>query len=190
MTDYSQGKIYKLYIPGIEDICYVGSTINSLEWRLSHHRHQASNTNQSKTGSTCLFEEGNEVVIELLESYPCDTKQELMERERYWIEKFPDGVNKNIPTRGWRERWYANHNHNLEKHREWLQNNAEKVAEYIEGRKDIEKQQQQERYVAGYKDVRNAKKKEKVECDVCKKLMNKNSLWTHKNTVHKTVAQI
>jgi len=51
-----------------------------------------------------IYQRSPTVAIELLEDYPCDTKQELAARERYWIEKFrAEGitvVNHNIPTAG------------------------------------------------------------------------------------------
>lgn len=187
MTDYNQyldGKIYKLFILGIEEICYIGSTTNSLEWRLAHHKHQASNPNQSKCGASVLFEEGNEVQIELVEEYPCDTKAELEARERYWIEQNPNCVNKNIPTRGWKERWIKNREHNISKHKEWVNNNKEHIKAYNEANKDKRKDQEKQRYENGYKDKRNEKKKQKAICPVCNKEMNKNSLWTHNKTVH------
>jgi len=54
--------------------------------------------------SALIYQRSPTVAIELLEDYPCDTKQELGARERYWIEKFrAEGVtvvNHNIPTAG------------------------------------------------------------------------------------------
>ena len=40
--------------------------------------------------------------IVLIENYPCNSKNELERRERYWIEN-TDCVNKNIPTRSKKE---------------------------------------------------------------------------------------
>jgi hypothetical protein len=54
--------------------------------------------------SALIYQRSPTVAIELLEDYPCDTKQELGARERYWIEKFrAEGVNvvnHNLPTAG------------------------------------------------------------------------------------------
>ena len=185
MSDYSQGKIYKIYIKGIEEVCYIGSTTRTLDERLYFHRHSAKTSEQTKCGSTALFEDGNEVEIALVEDFPCTSKLELETRERYWIEQFPDCVNKNIPTRGWKERWEKNRDHNLAVHKEWVKNNSEHIAQYRAARKEIETQQQKERYDAYYKEKRNERKKERAICDICHKEMNKNSIWTHKNSVHK-----
>ena len=187
MSDYSRGKIYKLFIRGLEEVCYIGSTTNTLSERLCMHRHQAKTPSQNQSASSCLFEEENEVVIELLESFPCESKRDLEERERVWIEKFPDCVNKNIPARSWRERWYAKHEHNLAKHREWLAANKKKIARKRKEERlaNLDEARAKEREARNKrKKVANSQKKEKVKCDVCDKMMNRNSLWLHKKSVH------
>lgn len=80
MNGYENGKIYKLECNGL---VYYGSTILSLEERFRHHK-RSSNTCSSKI----LFEIGNEVKIELVEDYPCNSKRELEIREQYYISTF------------------------------------------------------------------------------------------------------
>jgi hypothetical protein len=184
MSDYNTGKIYKLFVKGAEELCYIGSTVSTLVQRLYMHRYHAITPTQNKSASSQMFEDGNEVEIELLEDYPCDSKKELETRERYWLEQFPEAININTPTRTWKERWVANREHNIAKHKDWLKANADHVAEYREGRKEIEKAGQKARYDAGYKAKRNEAKKVKVACAVCGKEMNKNSLWEHNKKVH------
>jgi hypothetical protein len=179
---YSEGKIYKLYVLGAEEFPYIGSTICDLGRRFGLHKDQAKSETQKKTASSQMFQDDNEVVIELIEAFPCSTKIELETRERYWLQQFPDAININTPTRTWRERWEANKGHNLKKHREWLEANKEHTKEYMAGRKDISKAQEKARYDAGYKEKRSEAKKVQVECPTCKKVMNKNSLWTHAKT--------
>lgn len=185
--NYNNGKIYKLYITGIEDICYIGSTTETLSERLCKHRHQAFNDKQNKCVSHQLFQDNNEVVIELVEDYPCESKKELEERERFWIERYPDCINKNIPTRGWKERWYANHEHNLSKHREWLAKNKEYVSQKQKERRlaNLDEARRKDRECRERrKEEANAHKREKVECPICKKMMNRNSVSDHKKRVH------
>ena len=184
MSDYNKSKIYKLFVKGAEELPYIGSTVSPLTQRLSHHKHQAITPTQTKTASCQMFEDGNEVEIELLENYPCNSKTELETRERYWLEQFPEAININTPTRTWKERWIKNRDHNIAKHKEWLKANADHVAEYRERRKEIEKTQEKARYDAGYKAKRSEAKKVQVECPVCKKTMNKNSLWEHNKKLH------
>lgn len=181
---YSEGKIYRLYVKGVEEFPYIGSTTCALDRRLGLHKDQAKSETQKKCASSVLFEDGNEVVIELLEDFRCETKDELHARERYWIEQYPECLNKNMPGRDWRERWKQNREHNLLKHKEWLEANTEHTKEYLAGRKDINREQEKARYAAGYKEKRSEAKKVQVECPTCKKVMNKSSLWEHKKKLH------
>lgn len=182
---YQRAKIYKLYIEGVEEVCYIGSTTLELNKRLDFHKNSVKYTSQKKTVASCLFEEGNEVVIALVEDYPCQSKNELELRERYWIEQFPECVNKNIPTRGWKERWLKNRDELIAKHKEWVKNNQEHIQEYKEKNKEKIKEQDKKRYDEGYKELRNAKKREKVKCTICEKEMNRNSINLHMKSVHK-----
>jgi hypothetical protein len=80
MTDYSKGKIYKLTCSDPE-LVYYGSTISPLSHRFSRHKYSFS------VGKYCssakLFERDYEnVKIELIEDYPCNSKKELEARER------------------------------------------------------------------------------------------------------------
>ena len=167
--EYQCGKIYKMYVPGKDDVCYIGSTTYSLEIRLAYH-----NIPSSKVTSKKLYENGAKPVIELLEAYPCNSKKELEVRERYWMEQFPNKVNKNIPTQSKKE--YSV---------KWREANKDHIDEYDASRREIDNAQAKARYDDGYKARRSEAKKVKAECDICKKVMNKNSLWTHKSTVHK-----
>jgi hypothetical protein len=188
MSDYSKGKIYKLYVKDIENVFYIGSTTESLSERLCHHRHQAKNANQKKTASALLFENDSIVVIELLEDYPSESKRSLEERERYWIDKYPKCINKNIPTRDWRERWYANHEHNLQKHREWLEANKEYHAEQRKQKRlaNLEKQhaKDKESNARRDKEKRKAWKNAKVKCSLCNLILSRNNFPTHKKNLH------
>jgi hypothetical protein len=162
------GKVYKLYVTGNEEIVYIGSTFKDLEWRLLKHEYSAFNQTRP-CRSSIFFQEGNEVVIELLEELTDATQYALQARERYWIEQHPKCVNKNIPGRT---------------HKEWVLANQEHVRAYNQANRPVAREKEKERYANGYGDVRNAKKKEKATCDICQKEMNKNSLWTHKKNVH------
>lgn len=103
LDNYKQGKIYKLLGAGITDV-YVGSTCGSLERRLWHHNYTNQNPSQRQMTAAQLYQRSPSVSIELLETYPCEFKEQLAERERYWMEKLKaEGipvVNQNIPTAG------------------------------------------------------------------------------------------
>jgi len=197
--DYSSGKIYLIHIPGLEECGYVGSTCKALSQRLAEHTYSAKSDAKYKFASAALFEvEENSPEIKCLEEFPCETKEQLLERERYWLNKYPDAVNKNAPHLTSEERherakacllkcYYAKRDERIEKMKKWKADNSEKVAEYNAGRKDIKKAQEKARYDAGYKEKRAEAKKVKVECPICKKMMAKNSLWTHTKSVHPSI---
>ena len=112
MLEQKQGKIYKVVSPSTE-ACYIGSTnLKYLSMRFSRHRADA------KTGAKRykdLFDY-NDARIELLEDYPCSSREALLFRERYWIENTPNVVNKQNPittrreymskAREYQKRWY------------------------------------------------------------------------------------
>ena len=86
MPNYSQGKIYKVTC-GETSKVYIGSTIKCLSARLNNHK-----TNDN----TCATNQFIDPKIELLEEYPCETKEQLLWREREWYEK-TDCINKQRP---------------------------------------------------------------------------------------------
>ena len=65
-----------------------------LKIRLQDHFgnfHRWQQGRHMKTSSVQLFQQGD-VNISLIEEFPCDTKEDLLRRERYWIDKL-DCVN-------------------------------------------------------------------------------------------------
>ena len=79
---YQNGKIYRLICE--DGRYYYGSTIQKLYIRLNHHKCS------SKTDTNKIYLHINKigwdnVKIELIESYPCDSKQELNKKEEYYI---------------------------------------------------------------------------------------------------------
>ena len=109
MTDYSKGKIYMLYVD-CPEVCYIGSTTQTLKKRLRQHK---TGCVMWKNGKGCyvssyqLFETGKEVIIELVENFPCSNRYELETRERFHIENIRC-INKQIPTRS-RVQRYQDH---------------------------------------------------------------------------------
>mgnify|MGYP003656080151 CR=1 FL=1 len=91
MPDYQQAKIYKIVNHELKGLVYYGSTTATLKKRFSQHKTSLN------CSSKALFSVGYPEII-LLEYYPCETKQELEERERVWIEG-NECVNKYITGR-------------------------------------------------------------------------------------------
>jgi hypothetical protein len=129
MPDYQQGKIYKLISPHTDKI-YIGSTSEQyLSQRLRNHNKNFKSWQKglhSNTTSFRLFELGDVEII-LLESYPCNSKDELAARERHWIEQNKNLIlNINIPSRKAKERYQVN----KEKIKIRIQNNKEHLDSY------------------------------------------------------------
>jgi hypothetical protein len=93
MTEYKLARIYRIYIPGLEEYSYIGSTTLSLPMRMALHRHHAHSPNQAKSRSMNLFLYDNEPVIECLETLENISRKKLNAKEKEWIAKYPDCVN-------------------------------------------------------------------------------------------------
>ena len=87
MSNYQKGKIYKITSPNT-DMIYVGSTTTSLHRRFIHHRFE-TNHNKVNNSSANMFIWGDPT-IELIESYPCNNKKELVLREQHYIDLYSD----------------------------------------------------------------------------------------------------
>ena len=146
MTDYQKGKIYKLFsIKG--DCVYYGSTTRNLNRRFNEHK--SSHLHNRNKKKVFLYDD---VKIELVEQYPCNSKAELLKRERYYIEN-NNCINLTIPNRTdkeWRnmdiikeqqkeyfKKYHINNKDKIIKRvKEYEKNNKEKVNNYrIEYRK-------------------------------------------------------
>lgn len=142
-VDYKEGKIYKLTSEHTEKI-YIGSTTQKyLSSRLSTHKGQYTRC-ENKTNSKYLFELGD-VKIELLECFPCNSKDELHARERHWINlNRQQSINIRLPGRtkeqylidereniNTRKKQYREENANAisDKGKRYYQENSEKIKE-------------------------------------------------------------
>jgi hypothetical protein len=125
MPNYQNGKIYRI-ICNISGKQYIGSTTISLASRLSTHK-KVYNTINSCTSREVL--KNNDYNIVLLEDYPCERKEQLLQKERYYIETM-DCVNKKIPNRS-KEEWYQDNKEDyIVRQKIWNNNNKDKLREY------------------------------------------------------------
>jgi hypothetical protein len=120
---YANGKIYELVY---KDKVYIGSTTTTLADRYNGHKRDPRCTSRE------LFEmakaDGSEVVINLVEDYPCASKVELEARERFHMELCQDRVNRKIPGRGWSDYYQANRDKLIAYQMEYRSINKDKVA--------------------------------------------------------------
>jgi thymidylate synthase len=77
--------------------------------------------------------------LELLEEYPCDSKDQLHAKEAEWIKKM-DTLNKNIPGRSiqkWRE---ENREHVLKTKKIYYEEHKEEILTYFRERQQTDKE--------------------------------------------------
>ena len=119
-SKYSNGKIYKIKSNQTEKF-YIGSTINDLKLRLIQHKTHYKCFQEGKGNFLASFEIiiFNDVCIELIEKFPCNSKKELVKREGEIIKQYlQDGniLNKNIAGRS---------------DKEYREQNKDKINEYM-----------------------------------------------------------
>ena len=104
MRDYSQSKIYKIVCQKT-GLIYIGSTTEQrLCKRLAKH---VSDFKCKYNISSKKIIENGDYYIELIELCNFSCKEELLKRERFYIEN-NDCVNKNIPLRSKKEYYEDN----------------------------------------------------------------------------------
>ena len=196
---YENGKIYRIYIEGVEDICYVGSTTIPLNDRLLAHKYSAKANRQYKFASAPLFEDGNDVAIELLEAYPCASKQELLAKETEWIRKFPEAINKNPAVLSEEEKVEAVKNA-MTKYitsekgqetrkkckKEWDAANKERIQQYNKANQAKALEMEKERKAAmtpeqkaAYLEKRRLNKNLVITCETCGESITKGNKYRH-----------
>ena len=170
-SKYTKGKIYKLIDKGYNK-CYIGSTTETLSNRMAKHRNSYKryfNNDAQRTSCFDIFDEFGmqNCKIELIENYPCISKEELTAREGYHI-KNAECVNKLIAGRKQKEYYKDTQEQRLEYAKKYRQQNAEKLKEKE-------------------KAYRESHKREKAESDKLYKEKNKqaiseqNKLWREQN---------
>ena len=201
--DYANGRIYK-----IEPICehdenevYYGSTCQLLCKRMDSHRSNYKswkNGNRAKTFSYELFEKyGIEnCKIYLVELYPCETKEELLAREGYYI-KNNKCVNRMVAGRT-QKQYYEEHRVTINERQkkyaldnkdkikeykdEYRQNNKEFIAERSKVYRDNNKDKLIEKcklYYQNNKEKVKTRLYEKFYCSCCSAYFNKNNKSNH-----------
>ena len=200
MPNYQDGKIYKI-VCNITDECYIGSTCEpTVARRLAGHvnsykRWKAGNC--TKTTSFDIIDRGDYQIF-LIETYPCNSRDELTAREGQIIRKYKselECVNSNIAGRT-KKVYYQDNKElikiNLKTYRE---DNKEAIKEnkkeYYEANKDKlheytkEYNEKNKEYIKKYrednKEKSYEKKKIKITC-VCGSFYCKAAKNRHEKT--------
>jgi len=129
MEKYNRGKVYKL-VSDKSNLVYYGSTICKLSIRLAKHRYEYKACVNGKRHYVSSFEiiKLDDAKIILVEDFPCERKEQLLARERFYIEN-NDCVNKTIPGRT-KEEYRATHKDEAKEYsKEWRDTNKDKKKE-------------------------------------------------------------
>lgn len=88
MSDFSQGKIYKIVSNKTNNV-YIGSTTYKyLTMRMNVHRYYMKNKIQGHyTTANKILKYGDAKII-LIEEYPCKSRKELLKREQFHIKQY------------------------------------------------------------------------------------------------------
>ena len=151
--DYKNGKIYQI-LNNVNDDVYVGSTTQPLCKRL--YKHKADTKRRDNLIHKLIREIGEDsIYIELIEIYPCNSREELRAREGYYI----------------RERGTLNNLIAGRTQQEWIEDNKEQVKEYKH--KYWKKLSMEQEHI---------RKNEKVMCDTCGCQSTRNNLARHQKS--------
>jgi hypothetical protein len=185
MPNYQQGKIYKLISPHSNKI-YIGSTTKQyLSQRLTEHKNKYNLWINNKYHFVSSFDilSLGDVEIILLETYVCNTKDELTARERHWIEQNNElCINKYMPSRNQKERnniYYQNNNEEIKQQtKDYYKKNKDEKLEYAKKYRNLNKEIIQE------------KQKKKYTCE-CGAITNIHHKLRHNQTIkHQTYLMI
>ena len=169
MNKYLKAKIYKITCSE-NDLVYYGSTIRKLKYRLQQHKSNYKRYLEEKGQyySSCEIVKYASAAIELVEEISCNTKKELLLKERFYIEN-NECVNKYIPGRTNKEHNKQYNEKNKDKKREYNK-------QYHKQNKEKEKEYRKQYY-------NKEKLKERILCEECNKEILKRGTPAHKKTI-------
>ena len=174
--DYKNGKIYRI-------VCeetgrqYIGSTCSTLVKRLSNHKRKSN---------TCSSKDFINPKIILIEDYSCERKDQLLMRERYWMEN-TKCVNLNRPIISKEELKQTKKQYDLD--------HAEEKKQYRLDNIEEKKQYDTERYIRESDKIKQRSKqyridnaeaikkysKEKITCG-CGSIVRRDGIAEHKRS--------
>ena len=163
VVDYQKSKVYKI-VSNSTDLVYVGSTTQPLYNRIAGHRRQYKKYQNGADNYVTSYEmlKYGDCEIVLLEDCPCDRKEQLYARERYFIETLAC-VNKVIPGRKQAEYREANKEKIIERGKQYYEVNKEKIIERGKQYYEVNK----EKIIERGKQYREANKEKYTESHSC-----------------------
>lgn len=205
MPDYSKAVIYKLCCKdlSIKDI-YIGSTCNFTKRKHQHKFacNKEGNRQYNENKYQVIRDNGgwdNWLMI-MVKEFSCDNKRQLEAEERKNIEELKPTLNECIPTRTHKEYRQDNKQIIIEKKKKEYEKDKEKIKarshkRYNEKKEEILKKQKEYNKINSKKNVERVKqyrlenkekiqeaRKEKIECMICKCMVNKEHFKRHTQT--------
>jgi hypothetical protein len=182
---YQYGKIYKLISK--DNHYYIGSTTKTLQERFSAHKYSIKHNTRDGNYSYFRSIPIEDISIELIENYPCSSKNKLREREDYYIQnalydkyclntyrafqtdedkkeydKLYYVLNKNKATENMKKYYEENKEKIIEQHKVYVEENREiinqKRAEYRKENAEILNQKQKEYAKNHIEQIKNNRK--------------------------------
>jgi group I intron endonuclease len=141
--DYQNGKIYKIWNE-VNDKIYIGSTTQLLCQRMAQHVNRINHKDYPIY--IAMREHGKDVFrIELIENFPCNSKDELTAREGFYIRQYDTfnkdkGYNGQIEGRTSKEYYQDNKDKHKEYYKQYYQDNKDIInittKNYFDNNKD------------------------------------------------------
>jgi hypothetical protein len=165
VNKYHQGKIYKIISSQTNKI-YIGSTCKKyLCQRLQDHKScykQWKKNERCKITSFDLLDLGDVEII-LLETYSCNSKDELLAKEKYWMEQNKEIiVNKCRPIiskeekKEHKKQYYEDNKEEKKEHtKQYYEDNKEQIKEHTK------------QYYEDNKEILKEKKSVLKKCELC-----------------------
>ena len=186
MVNYNNAMIYRLCCRNtdITDI-YIGSTTNFRN-RKCQHKYSCNNSNSNNYNCKVyqfirenLGWENWDMV--LIENVKCNTKLELHQKERKFIEELKPSLNQTLPSRTSKEYYIENKEKIKEKHSEYYIENKEKAKEYYNNNKEKIKEYNIEYRENNLEKIKE-NSKEKITCE-CGSIVAKKNIIRHKTSM-------
>jgi hypothetical protein len=178
--NYQNGKIYAIRTYQTEEI-YIGSTCSPLYKRLYKHKHSLKRWKKGKAGYTTSYKilEYGDAYIELIENYPCNSKEELRRREGEEIRSC-ECVNKRIPGRTKKELYEDNKEEILKQKKKYYETHKQKIIKHKKKYYEENKEEARKYYEEHKKEIEE-KGKKKMTCE-CGSIIRRDCKARHERT--------
>tara|TARA_R110000782_G_C14577698_1_gene388146 strand:- start:73 stop:627 length:555 start_codon:yes stop_codon:yes gene_type:complete len=182
---------YTFYKLSIGDKCYIGSTAD-FHNRTKSHRNDCNNEN-GKNYNYKLYqyirENGcwNDVKVMIIDKIIYNHKEQAREMETKFMLMFNAELNSRYPKRSIKEWYVDNRERETERGRKYYEKNKDQVRKRCEKYRETNREIIRERskdYYETNKEKIEQKRGEKITCDLCGKMMRKDSMSKHKKSQH------